>query len=349
VIERHPYAKIYREIWDDPDFTALPGPCQALFLKVLSQRNIDLAGLMPLSLNRLARLTAGQTADDVRADLMVLHERQFIVVDFDYDELLVRSLMRNDTLLNKSYKTQLGALRRCLNVSSPVIRTALATELKRCLDMFTVVPEKDIDVQTEALEIIEELGGLGDGDTCIEPPTDTCIEGGSDTCIEPSIGTCSDATAYRKPHTANLIPQTANQPPRPPVFDGTNEGASPPNKAGVELAHKRSPGGPSHSAEASRLATAYNESLATPLEGGLLNEIAAEIDKCREAGIAPEAIAAGIQAWTESDAFSPTLIPKYVHKRANGAPPRWLGKATAHSGDYAAAAQAAKAAAAVNR
>jgi hypothetical protein len=81
--------------------------------------------------------------------------------------------------------------------------------------------------------------------------------------------------------------------------------------------------------DAYRIAAAFSESLPTPIETGLLAGIGVAIDKCLDAGIGPPAIAAWLKAWTDSDSFSPTQIPNFVHKANNR-----VGKATAKALGY---------------
>jgi hypothetical protein len=86
-----------------------------------------------------------------------------------------------------------------------------------------------------------------------------------------------------------------------------------------------------HSVGAHRIAEAYSASLPTPIESGLLNDIAVQIDKCLRDGISAQAIAAGLKAWTASDSWSPTQLSRFVHK-ANNKPT--AGKATAKAQGY---------------
>jgi hypothetical protein len=69
-----------------------------------------------------------------------------------------------------------------------------------------------------------------------------------------------------------------------------------------------------------RIAQAFSASLPTPLETGLLSEVGVQVNKCLDAGIPQDAIAAGLQAWTQSDSWSPTQIPRFVHKANNARP-----------------------------
>ena len=85
------------------------------------------------------------------------------------------------------------------------------------------------------------------------------------------------------------------------------------------------------SAGAYRIAEAFSASLSVPIESGMLAEIGTQIDKCLRSDIPPPAIAEGLKAWTSSDSWSPTQIPKFVHKANNRAT---NGKPTAKAMGY---------------
>jgi hypothetical protein len=71
------------------------------------------------------------------------------------------------------------------------------------------------------------------------------------------------------------------------------------------------------SVDAYRIAEAFSTSLPVPIETELLSGIGVQIDKCLKRGIPPPAVAAGLKAWTDSDSWSPTQIPNFVHKANN--------------------------------
>ncbi|QIS00972.1 hypothetical protein F5X71_00285 [Nocardia brasiliensis] len=93
------------------------------------------------------------------------------------------------------------------------------------------------------------------------------------------------------------------------------------------------------SAPAHAIAVAFSEALSVPLEGGVLAKVGVEIDSCLAAGIPPPAIAEGLKAWTESDSWSPTQIPNFVHKAANARGKRGRSKPTERAVDAMAAAE----------
>lgn len=73
------------------------------------------------------------------------------------------------------------------------------------------------------------------------------------------------------------------------------------------------------SVEADRIAAAYSASLDVPMEAGLRVELAVALDKCLKSRIPLHAIAAGIRAWDKSDSWSPSQVPKFVHKAGRAA------------------------------
>jgi hypothetical protein len=153
------FVKIFRRIWKDREFTQMDAGPQHMYLLLLSQPNINLAGLIPISLTKWANLSANTGPHDVRGYIEELDERCFVVADFDTGELLVRTVIRNDSLSNQSWTLQIGILRQCLKADSPRIRQVLADEIETCLKlgMFTDTNCVDDEAQTYADEL-RELG-----------------------------------------------------------------------------------------------------------------------------------------------------------------------------------------------
>lgn len=89
-------ARILVSIWSDPDFLQLPPEPQRLYLFLLSQPNLNHAGLLPLTVKRWARAATALSTTDVENSLDRLEQDRFIVVDEDTEEVLVRTLVKND-------------------------------------------------------------------------------------------------------------------------------------------------------------------------------------------------------------------------------------------------------------
>lgn len=78
----------------DKDFQRLPRMAQCTFCQVLSQKDLDTCGVLTLHLELLAKACEELTVKQLRADLAVLEQSRFLFVDYDTDELLVRSYVR---------------------------------------------------------------------------------------------------------------------------------------------------------------------------------------------------------------------------------------------------------------
>lgn len=124
------HGRILTAIWEDGDFLSLPPEQQRLYLFLISQPNLNHAGLLPLTLRRWARKAAGLTVPILRQQLAVLADRRFVVIDEDTEELLVRTLVRNDGVW-KQPKVMAAMVAGAGEVSSPALRAVLLEEAQR--------------------------------------------------------------------------------------------------------------------------------------------------------------------------------------------------------------------------
>lgn len=117
-------------IWRDKDFRALPRTAQATYAQILSQKDLDRAGMQPLHITKLAKGCDEITEDDIRADLAILEDRRYVFIDEDTDELFTRSYMRHSEVTK--YPQYLKSALRCARmVASLKLRHELAIELRR--------------------------------------------------------------------------------------------------------------------------------------------------------------------------------------------------------------------------
>ncbi|MCK2239379.1 MULTISPECIES: hypothetical protein [unclassified Crossiella] len=96
----------------------------------MSQEDMAYSGALPLRLRRWASASTSSTVDGIAAALGELSEARFVVVDHDAEEVLVRALIRRDGIW-KQPNVLSAALREAFRISSRVLRTALAEELRR--------------------------------------------------------------------------------------------------------------------------------------------------------------------------------------------------------------------------
>lgn len=124
------FGRILSSIWDDPDFLDLNPQAQRMFLFLVSQKNINHAGVLALTVRRWAAKARTLTIEQVCQSLAELHMARFIVVDEETEELLVRSFIRRDDVY-KQPRVMGSAVSGALEVSSKKLRWALLVEVDR--------------------------------------------------------------------------------------------------------------------------------------------------------------------------------------------------------------------------
>ncbi|WP_234551465.1 hypothetical protein [Rhodococcus qingshengii] len=124
------YAQLLKSIWNDTDWRALSRDAQWLYELLISQSSMNYAGVLDLTIRRWSNLASDTTPADVTRALEELHMAYFVVVDWDTEEVLVRSLIRNDGLW-KQARMLMIALNSAAEVQSPRLRFVLAEELRR--------------------------------------------------------------------------------------------------------------------------------------------------------------------------------------------------------------------------
>lgn len=160
---------IQESIWRDEHWRRLSRSAQALYLQLLSQKELDCAGLVPLHPAKWAKGCAGLTASLVLIDLEELQRERFVFFDTDTDEAFIRTYIRNSNVI-KSPNMMKSALRSALLVASERIRVELAVELR-------------LTDRADALVVAEKLNPSG---TPPEPFGNPSNSNGSERVSKPS-------------------------------------------------------------------------------------------------------------------------------------------------------------------
>lgn len=225
------FGMIDESIWRrDREFRALPRGAQCTFLQLLSQRDVDTAGVLTLHVDLLAKGCDEITPEDIRHDLKTLEAARFVYVDDDTDELLIRSYVRRVTA--KSPNALKSALKLSKTLASPKLRQVLAGELRRIGKADTIATadvidpvgnpsERDTEPLADPIGTPSERGIPSERDS--EPPSYSSVTALVLPSVVGSVGegatqSASDAKASRTPR---------NEPP--PEFcsrhmpDGTDE------------------------------------------------------------------------------------------------------------------------------
>lgn len=134
---------------------------------------------------------------------------------------------------------------------------------------------------------------------------------------DPTVGRVGTTSLPSLPSVANA---TEGHSPRP---SATTDRAPAPARGGREVAERLN--ATAHSVEAHTIVREYERHVGVPIPGDVLSGMARRIDECLAAGVGPEQIARGLVAWRESDSWSPSQIPSFVHK-AGAKPTRKRGQ-----------------------
>ena len=125
------YGSIRTDIWRDDDWRALSVDAQWLYELLISQPTISTAGILPLQIAKWSRYAKGMTAKRVNAALNELIDADFVAVDSETEEVLVRTFIRHDAARAGTGNVMLSAL-RCANITqSEDLRGVLLTEIHR--------------------------------------------------------------------------------------------------------------------------------------------------------------------------------------------------------------------------
>ena len=123
-------ATIQFAIWRDKDFRILAPTAQLTYFMLVSQRDVTQAGTMPLVPHRWIKGSEHLEREHLEVALGQLEEARFVYVDDDTEELLIRSLIRNDGIAEQPY-VLISAARDALATESDTLRRVLACELRR--------------------------------------------------------------------------------------------------------------------------------------------------------------------------------------------------------------------------
>lgn len=90
------YANLRSAVWADQDFRELSMSSQWAFMMLISQPNISSAGVLPLARRRWAGYAKNLSSSTIGDALKELGHGNFILVDEDAEEVLVRSFVKWD-------------------------------------------------------------------------------------------------------------------------------------------------------------------------------------------------------------------------------------------------------------
>lgn len=124
------HARLFTNIWSDPDWRSLAAAEQRAYLLVLSDPSLNYCGVTSITVKRWSQQASDTPERLLRKAFDGLAARRYLVFDWDTEEVLVRSLMRRDKVLcvPNVAKSAYASYRAIL---SPTIRAEVLRELHR--------------------------------------------------------------------------------------------------------------------------------------------------------------------------------------------------------------------------
>jgi hypothetical protein len=126
------HTRVYASIWDDPDFLALKVSEQHAYFLLMSNKGLSRCGVITYIPSRFEHLSTDMSAKRFAVAVHGLRGARFVILDERTQELLVRTHVRHDGVLDrvnmgKACGTAFEA------VVSHEIRSAIGDELARLM------------------------------------------------------------------------------------------------------------------------------------------------------------------------------------------------------------------------
>lgn len=205
------YGKLLSRCWLDPDFVALNPQEQQLYFLLLSHPKRNHVGVLPLTLRHWASLTAEVSEDTVRAALMRLAQTRFVVLDWDTEEVLIRTYIRNDGVYLQP-QIMKCALKQVFETQSKMLRKVIAEEIQR-LDKYETMQDWQVCVAKLIKFPSSQVERLNENPERLNENPEKA----------PGVG-CNVSGVRNAPFTVQRTPSTAHQRAReaglPVVTDG---------------------------------------------------------------------------------------------------------------------------------
>ena len=119
-------------IWGD-EFRALPMAAQHLYIAMWTSAGLSYAGVADWRPARIAKVSADLTPAKVIEAGLILHHGLYIVVDEETEEVLIRTFIRNDGLMDQP-NVAAAMVSDYAKVASPAIRGVVVHELQRLFE-----------------------------------------------------------------------------------------------------------------------------------------------------------------------------------------------------------------------
>lgn len=124
------YRMVYTTIWTDPAFRQLTESAQRLYLLMLTHPSLSACGVLDWKEAKLAKFAQGMTVATLRRAAYELGQAQFIAVDPETEEALVRSFVRHDGKLKSPNPTR-AVVKAYGSIGSLMLMSIVSVEVRR--------------------------------------------------------------------------------------------------------------------------------------------------------------------------------------------------------------------------
>lgn len=125
--------RILTEIWSDPSFIALSPREQWLFFALLSQPELDAAGMILISPRRWSNQASGLDVAQIRESLAALHDAGHFVVDGDTEEVYIPAFFEFE-LIGRQPRRAIAAVDAIGTCHSEQLRALAMADLMALVD-----------------------------------------------------------------------------------------------------------------------------------------------------------------------------------------------------------------------
>lgn len=309
-------ARLLTEIWEDRDFLALTGDAQRLFMFLISQPDLAHSGVIALRERRWSRKSSDGSLAGIEKALTDLAAARFLVVDWDSEEILIRSLIRRDRIF-KQPNVMRAAVDNVPLIESQLILRALCVEMERIR-----ADNPDLTVnQSDVLTDMEKALAAR-----VQPDPEPLNEKAAQ---NPSANPSRNPSAHPSPATPGVRGEVTNS-----ATNSPNPGAAPVPPPAGDADALAAPG--------RALAIVRDEPATLTTDPQNTRELVAYwLERCKgrppgtvvghmskviktlidEDGIAPHHVRAGIDDWMTKN-LSPSVLPGLVNAAMNQRAPR---------------------------
>lgn len=201
------HARVKLSIWGDDDFRALSPAAQHLYFVLMTSPEMNYAGVTDWRPNRIAKRAGAWSAPAVEIAAQELSEQLYVVIDIETEEVLLRSLIRHDGLLEQP-NLAVAVRKAWAAVASLVLRGVVVHELDRLRK-----DKPDLKGWDKVAELLDKPSVDPSSHPSFRPSDDPSIDPSGWRSIDPSLGATPNPSDDPSPIPlpSSLLPTPSSQ------------------------------------------------------------------------------------------------------------------------------------------